>query len=473
MLRVFYILILSSFFFHFSSAQNQNIDSLLNLVKKDNATPSSLVSRPSSLSSDTNKVNHLNALAWEYKYTNPDSTILLAKEALALCEKLSSVSELRTPVSKLKANAYGTCGVGYWVKGDYPNALENFFKALKFDEEQKNKKGIATRLGNIGGVYWNQADYPKALDYYFRALKTFEELGEKDKIATVLGNIGVVYFRQAEANVHPEERNPLFKRVLEYYFRALKMNEELGNKNRIATDLGNIGNVYHAQTDYPRALNYYFRALKMAEELGDKNRIVIWLGNIGSLDITTGKFAEAEKYLKQSVLLAEEIGSLDDLKVGNQSLSQLYDTTGRYQSALEHYKKYIAVRDSITNDENTKKQTRTEMNYEFEKKEAKAKAEVEVKEAVAEAESKKQKIVIWSVMAVLLLVVIFAVFIFRALRITQKQKQLIEQQKKIVEEKQSEILASIRYAKRIQDAILPKEKYINKTLYRLKAKMPK
>ena len=43
----------------------------------------------------------------------------------------------------------------------------------------------------------------------------------------------------------------------------------------------------------------------------------------------------------------------------------------------------------------------------------------------------------------LLVVLVFAEFIFRALRITRKQKQIIEEQKKKMEEKQKEILGSI------------------------------
>ena len=49
-----------------------------------------------------------------------------------------------------------------------------------------------------------------------------------------------------------------------------------------------------------------------------------------------------------------------------------------------------------------------------------------------------------------------------------KQKLEIEQQKHIVEEQQKEVLDSIRYAKRIQNAHLPNEKYILKSIERLK-----
>lgn len=332
-------------------AQQTKTDSLLSFIKKDKE--------------DTGKVNHLNALAFALYSANPDSTILLAHQAAALAEKIN--------FPKGKANAYGTAGVGYWAKGDYPKALENYFAALMTDEALNNKEGIAKRLGNIGGVYYFQADYPKALDYYFRALK-------------------------------------------------------------------------------------------MAEELGNKNGIAIALGNIGSLYIKTGKFVEAEEYLKQSIVLADSIGALNRVRNNEEALSQLYDTTGRHKLALEHYKKYITARDSINNEENTKKQTRFEMQYEFDKKEAKAKAEAEKKEAVAAAERRKQQIILWSVISGLLLVFAFAAFILRAYRQIKKKNIEIDGQKRIIEEKQNDILASIRYARRIQNAMLPTEKYLNRII---------
>jgi hypothetical protein len=49
-----------------------------------------------------------------------------------------------------------------------------------------------------------------------------------------------------------------------------------------------------------------------------------------------------------------------------------------------------------------------------------------------------------------------------------KQKQEAEYQKYLVEEKQKEIIDSIKYAKRIQQSLLPTDKYIGKSLNRLK-----
>ncbi|MDO9001740.1 MAG: hypothetical protein Q7W45_18380, partial [Bacteroidota bacterium] len=65
------------------------------------------------------------------------------------------------------------------------------------------------------------------------------------------------------------------------------------------------------------------------------------------------------------------------------------------------------------------------------------------------------------------LVLILALFILRGYKQKQKANAIIITQKRLVDEKQKEILDSIHYAKRIQTALLPSEKYIEKSLQKL------
>lgn len=399
-----------------SGERSRTIDSLLSLIKKDKA--------------DTNKVIHLYLLTHECELTGDfEKGLNYGNEAIELADKLN--------FKKGIANSYNNIGIIYMHQGNYPKTLEYWLKALKIDEELKDKSWIAKRLGNIGIVYMNQGDYPKALDYYFRALNMAKEIGDKKIIESCIGNIGVVYGDQGD-----------YPKALDYYFKALKMHEEQNDKIGIARNLSNIGTVYVEQKDYQNALNYFFKGLNMVEELGDKNGIAIKLGNIGSLYTTIGKFKEAEQYLKKAIKIEESIGALDYLRQYEESLSQLYDTIGQHKLALIHYKKSVALKDTLFSQENKKQLVRKEMNYEFEKKEA-------ITKAVTEEKSRKQYIVLLLVSAVLLLVFVFAGFIFRSLRVTKKQKIVIEQQKQLVEEHQKEIIASITYAKRLQEAILP------------------
>ena len=110
------------------------------------------------------------------------------------------------------------------------------------------------------------------------------------------------------------------------------------------------------------------------------------------------------------------------------------------------------------------------MQYDFDKKETQAKAEQDKKDAVAQAEKRKQQVILYSVIGGLGVVLLFALFIYRSLIQIRKKNILITEQKRKIEEKQKEILDSIHYAKRIQDAILPRESYIQKTLNRLMKK---
>ena len=166
------------------------------------------------------------------------------------------------------------------------------------------------------------------------------------------------------------------------------------------------------------------------------------------------------------------------LKPLEYNLYEGYKATNNTNKALEHYEYYIKFQDSIFKTDNQKQIIRKEMDYEFEKKEAienvEHKKEIESQNAIAEEKSRKQKTILNFVIFGLLLVIIFAGIIFKSLKIVKKQKAVIkiqrnsmEEQKIIVEEKQKDILDSIHYAKRIQQSLMPTEKYINNTIKRL------
>ena len=486
MIRTCKNLLLITIFYLFSfvsiAQQNRIVDSLLNILK--------------TAKEDTVQINALDNLGWEVKYNNPDTAIILGMKALKITENIALPLEKK---EILIANISKNLGVYNHLKGNYPEALLLYFKALKIYEKRNNKSGVAAALTNIGSVYFNQSDYQKALEHYLEALKITEEITHsqnkalakkgKDKLSGLFGNIGSVYSDLGN-----------YSKSLEYYFKALNISEDKADKDGVSRWLGNIANVYQEKADsayakenyktplgglYQKSLTYYLKALKIAEELGNKNAIAIKLGNIGTLNAKIAKneptlkqriakYKEAEDYLMKALALSNTIGALNYAKNFEEALSKLYSATGKHELALQHYKKFINARDSLSNDENKKKSLIAELNFNFEKKEALSKAAAVAAAGIAAEETKKHKIIIYSILCGLLLVVIFAVFVFRAFRhkmkaniIITKQKLEVEKQKTIVDEKQKEILDSIHYAKRIQTALLTSEKYINRNLNNL------
>jgi len=169
-------------------------------------------------------------------------------------------------------------------------------------------------------------------------LKLGEELGDKNRIAIQLGNIGVVYDNQGD-----------YPKALKYYFKALKMRKELGTKNLIASTLSNIGGVYREQSDYPKALEYYFKTLKMDEELGDKTGIAIDFHNIGSVYYSKGDYPRALEYYFKSLKIKEELGNIRGIAITIGNIGIVYKEQGNYPKALEYYFKALKMDEELGN----------------------------------------------------------------------------------------------------------------------------
>lgn len=465
----------------------------------------SLKTRLSQNMHDTERVKTLVKLSIYVEKTNLDTAFMIANQALAIIKKCK-VDEIN--LKKFTASVYAKLGNNYFLKGDFSNALKYFNDQKKLNEEilkvQPQRADVAKSnamcISNIGNVYYRQADYPKALDYYFRSLKCIEGLNDKAASSTCFMNIGIVY---SVLEDYPKALDYYFKaekiakelgrkktimltksnigsiynfmknypKALDYLSSSLKIAEELGDKQSMGSTLYNIGSTYDAMEEYTKAIDHYSRSLKLAEEMGDQMSIAFNLSNMGTVYTDLKKYKEAEMYLLRALALDSALGTFERTKDDEKNLSDLYDETKRPALALLHYKKYIIARDSINNNESQKKMARTEINYEYEKKEMKAKVEQEKKDAIANEEKQKQKIILWSVLGGLLLVIVFAIFMVQRFRITQQQKKVIEAQKKItdeqkhqIEEKHKEITDSINYAERIQRSFLATKELLDENL---------
>ncbi len=435
--------------------------------------------------SDTNRLKAMYDIAWAYIYTNPDSAIILAEQQLQLAEK--------TNQKKYEGTAFKTIGTAYLNKDNSQKALDYLVRALKVNEEIGDKQGIGSCSNNIGAVYQYQSNYTKALAYYLKSLKIAEERRDKPSIGACYSNIGLVYSNQHD-----------YENALDFHFKSLKIRKVLSDKQGISTSYSNIGIVYSSKKDYAKALEYQLKALKISEEIGDKSGIATDYINIGAVYMEQSDYAKALEYDLKSVRIrkeiddkqgtgfcyntlaelynkledyelaimysgyslqiAKEIEDIDMEREAYQNLATAYNKTGKYKDAYDYHVKYMAISDSIFNTDNSKALGDLKTNFEVEKREAELKAIADTQQAISNVEKKRQQFVIYAGSALFILVFIFAAFIFNRFKVTQKQKRIIEKQKHLVEENQKEIIDSINYAKRLQQAILPADAEIKKHL---------
>ncbi|MEK6616342.1 MAG: SpoIIE family protein phosphatase, partial [Bacteroidota bacterium] len=233
----------------------------------------------------------------------------------------------------------------------------------------------------------------------------------------------------------------------------------------------NIGNVYWELNDFLQALSYLNKSLELYKQLGSQSGIATTLNSLATHFQRQKDFNQSAKYALSALAIADSINDAEQIKNATEILSNDYFDLKQFKKSLFYYKRFSAVKDTITNVEGAKKLAQKESQMEYEQREQKLKSEQDQKDKDALAEKRKQEIIKWSVSGGLLLVVVFAGFIFRSLRITSKQKSLIEkqkllvdEQKQLVEEKNKDITDSIHYAKRIQRALLASDTLLNKNL---------
>ena len=502
------IIILFSYYASFAQKQGQaRIDSINEYLKNN-------------IEKDTNRVNALCDISFTYYSINPKKGVETGVEALKLAEQLKFIS------GQAKANRF--IGVNYYGLSDYTGAIQYYKKALDAETKLLNKKGMGSNMMNIGLIYTSQSDYGKALDYYFNSLRLFEQIDFQKGLSACYGNIVLVYM-QTGAN----------DKALEFAFKALEIDKALGNEGGQARHLGNIGVLYTQKKELDKAMQYLNESLTKYKLVDDQRGVANIIGNIAGSYIKKKEFDTAIKYIQESISSYEKLNSKKDVAANTLNLSNAYIEMfkSNYQSkiiskgqdkldlaknstykalaiskelketylerdarsqlyqiqklkgneaqALIEYEKFVALSDTINGEENKKDILRKELLFEFDKKAAEdsIKNAVEKQLQLAQIEAQKANLKVEltkrdGLIAGIILLVLFSLFIANRLRVTRRQKDFIEkqkdfvehqrsniaEQKKILEEKNKEIHDSILYAKRLQDAILPSNKLLNKYL---------
>jgi len=464
--------IVYSSLFIVGNAQNKVIDSL----KKVLATARD----------DSNKVILLDHLCGAYDYRgNYSAADSLARKALQLAEKLgykngmgsayrqlgnvcydkgNYAEALENQMQSLKifqeinnlqgvAYAYGNIGNNYYLEGNYPEALKNQFKSLEIDEKIGNKADMGTTYIDIGIIYGVQKNYTDALNNLLLGVKYAQQVGDSNSIANAYDNIGSLYENQNK-----------YKEAIKYLIQSLGIAKSRGLREVEGNCYENIGCVYADEKHYDEAMDAFQQCLTIDSIIGDKEGMGQAYHYMGSILTHMKKYGEAKQYLDKALKLGLEIHEKENIMNAYNSIAEYDSATGNYSKAFADYKQFIVFRDSLQNDENIKKIVSEQMQYEFDKKQAEEKAEQDKRDAIAVSDKRKQLIITASIGAGLLLVLIFSSILFSRFRITQRQKNIIERQKSLVEEKNKEILDSITYAKRLQDAILPPMSIVEKYL---------
>ncbi|MDP2385600.1 MAG: tetratricopeptide repeat protein [Bacteroidota bacterium] len=471
-----YLFVLFSLLFVLStSAQNGTIDSLLKIsetAKEDTSRLNALIEISNICEEADIKLYSEKAYKLSQKLlSNPDKKIKeLAKRRMAdACNNIGfafqTEGEITSAINYYKKSLevrkeigdnYGIGeslnNIGYLLeqKGNIPDALENYHESLKHYELAKNKRGMAYALNNIGFIYQKQGDHSKALEYYLKSKKLREEANDKHGISQSLTNIAAIYKLQKN-----------YKEALKTHLQSLEIQKEINDKSGISNSYNNIGFLYENDNDLTNALLYYQKSLEIREELGEKKGTANSLNNIGRLYLLKNDMKKALDCASRSHALSTSLGFPENIRNSSKLLASIYKKQGKYKESTEMLELFFKMHDSLNNESIRKNTAKQQLQYEFGKKaiadsvkhaesEKVKDAQIQLQEGQIKSDRNKR----WGLFGGLFLVIVFAVFMYNRVKITQRQKKIIEVQKEIVVEKQKEIVDSINYAKRIQYTLL-------------------
>lgn len=391
---------------------------------------------------DTSRTALLNDLSALIIDIDPAKALRYAEEALKLAESTKRQKDIATSLHNM--------GNAHYNLAEFKLALFYYLKAFHIQEMIGNKRGILTASGSIGNVFLDMRQPDQALKYFQQALVISRELNNIRGIASCMVSIGTVYSEKKD-----------FKNSLDYTFQALKLFDEIGYKEASATCLNNIADTYHQLKDYPKAMFYVTKAYETYKEAGNVYGMALALNNLGDFYGSTGDPAKALEYYERGLEQAQLIGAGDRMVAAYKGISKSYKKMGRFKEALDINEKFQIMNDSIYNTTNSKQIAEMQTRYETEKK-AKEIDLLTKDKKIQEDELDRQRLISWSMAIGGILVLFLALLAIRAnIQKRKANKQLEEKNNKIelaysiIEDQHKDITDSIRYAERLQSAILP------------------
>lgn len=277
---------------------------------------------------------------------------------------------------------------------DLQNSYAEALKTLEFSESVRYPNGIAESCKTLGYCFWRFSDFSLSLSHSLRAIKIFQKLKNKKGEADTLNNIGAVYMFQ---NDH-EKR-------LEVNIKCKELREEIGDLEGVISSEGNIGETYFEMGDYENAklrfeivlnsadaspqglswayhnlgmvykvyenweesLNYYKKGLELSESVQYHVLITDSYLKITELFIELSQLDNALINAEKALTVSRKTGAKDGEKRALFYLSQIYELQGLFETSLKYHKDFHTIDLEISRDTEMERLKTTQLRVAFDK----------------------------------------------------------------------------------------------------------
>ncbi len=302
------------------------------------------------------------------------------------------------------AEALYVKGNTYLKMGELHNGLKELVACLKIYEAIDDKKGQAKTCNSIGYVYKSFKDYKHALKHYDINLKISEELDDINGQSNAHNNIAQILFDQQQ-----------YEEGLATVNLGIPMKRATEDKRGLCSGLHTKGKLLAKLNKDEEALIALIESLEINEEMNDTYQMALCNMSIGAIYIHQNKTEQASNSINKAVILAEKIKAKEILYKCEHHLYTIAELENNPTNALIHFKQYHSIKEEVISQEKNLKVKNVQLEYQVE---------------LAEKMKSKNK------------------------ELEAAHKELAEHHKSISD--------SIKYAERLQLAILPSEDEVMK-----------
>jgi len=303
-------------------------------------------------------------------------------------------------------------GYCYWRFSNYSRSLRHSLSAIEIYKSLQDKKGEADTLNNLGAVYMFQNEHQKRLECNLNCLELRKEINDFNGVSGSMNNIGETYF---EMNDYENAEKWLFE-CLEYEYSAIDSKAWANH---------NLAKIQIKNANWKLAKDYFLKSLELTKiDKYDVLTCETYL-KLCELSISNARFSEAQDYGAKALTLGKEIGAKEYIKTALFLLSEVMEKLDNISGALKYHKEFHIIHEDIFNEKNSQKIK--DIGYQY---------EIDQMSKVAEIERLKK------------------------LELAEAY-QKVEQSNLLIAQKNRDITDSIRYAKKIQQALLKPEQQVS------------
>lgn len=391
---------------------------------------------------DTVRIEKLIDLAYYFSNYGFKESITYASEALQLSRKLNYV--------KGEVTAYNCMADAYWFHSDYDKAQQYYFKAYRINDSLNDQQGLAFSMYNIGWILCIQQHNYKEDHYLYRSYAIYNNLKDTAGLLKIYNALASYYSGRQRA----DDQKLYFDSAMSYFNKGIALAKTSGRYGEMGRIYGNLGDLFYSEKDFKSAAFYNEKSIQVHRRLGDSASMMICTLNMGLCDLELGRVKEAEAKFQEVYDYNVRHDIKDTRLLAMNGMAKAQYKLGNYKEAYDRYEAYVELKEQLDKETYSTSISNLQSSYSLEKSEANI-AQLRQSNEIHELRNRKNTYFIIVLLSVGLVVIVIVVLLYRQNKQRQLANKELEARNQVIAEKKLEIDNSIRYAKGIQQAILP------------------